>query len=153
MPTADAIQKFDLVIREIFCGIAIMGFVSIFNAYCFSWIMLSYRKALGASSRRSEQLEIMRFVLYTLLLVVSMILSLSLWVFALTYFKFVDDWLDALLYATSFFTSVGNFNIPMPYGWRMIPSIIAFSGLFSFAWATAATIGMANSLTKHIGSK
>ena len=149
----DGFQKIDLVIREITCGILIMGLVSIVNAYTFSWIMLSYRKALSTSSQRSEHFEIMRFVFYTLRLVVSMILSLSVWVFALTYFHFVDDWLDALLYATSFFTSVGNFNVPMPYGWRMIPSIIAFSGLFSFAWATAATIGMANDLTKHLGRK
>ena len=149
----DGFQKIDLVIREITCGILIMGLVSIVNAYTFSWIMLSYRKALSISSQRSEHFEIMRFVFYTLRLVVSMILSLSVWVFALTYFHFVDDWLDALLYATSFFTSVGNFNVPMPYGWRMIPSIIAFSGLFSFAWATAATIGMANDLTKHLGRK
>ena len=150
---ADGFQKIDLVIREITCGILIMGLVSIVNAYTFSWIMLSYRKALSTSSQRSEHFEIMRFVFYTLRLVVSMILSLSLWVFALTYFHFVDDWLDALLFATSFFTSVGNFNVAMPYGWRMIPSIIAFSGLFSFAWATAATIGMANDLTKHLGRK
>jgi hypothetical protein len=30
----------------------------------------------------------------------------------------------------------------LPYGWRLIPSIVAFSGFFSFAWATAVSIGM-----------
>jgi hypothetical protein len=38
---------------------------------------------------------------------------------------------------------VGNFNISFPDGWRLIPSIVAFSGFFSFAWATAVSMGMA----------
>jgi len=68
----------------------------------------------------------------------------------LTYFEFVSDWVPALLFAASYFTSVGNFTLDLPTGWRLIPSIIAFSGLFGFAWATASSIGMAHNLSVYL---
>jgi len=61
-------------------------------------------------------------------------------------FGFVSYWVTALLFTASFFTSVGNFTVNLPKGWRLIPSIIAFSGLFSFAWPTASSIAMARTL-------
>jgi hypothetical protein len=85
-----------------------------------------------------------------MLLVVCILSSLFIWVFALTIFEFVTHWTDALLFSGSFFTTVGNFTVNLPFGWRLIPSLIAFSGLFSFAWATAASIGMASNLVKHL---
>jgi hypothetical protein len=42
-------------------------------------------------------------------------------------FGFVSDWLAALLLTASFFTTVGNFEAHLPFGWRLIPSLIAFS--------------------------
>jgi len=54
----------------------------------------------------------------------------------------IPDWPTALVFTASFFTTVGNFNMSFPYGWRLIPSIVAFSGFFSFSWATAVSIGM-----------
>ena len=65
-------------------------------------------------------------------------------------FGFVSAWVTALLFAASFFTSVGNFTVKLPTGWRHIPPMIAFSGLFSFAWPTATSIAMARTLNDHL---
>jgi hypothetical protein len=45
---------------------------------------------------------------------------------------------------------VGNYTLNLPYGWRLIPSLIAFSGLFSFAGATAIAISMARQLLNRL---
>ena len=141
---------FELLIEESIFGLGVMALVIVFNLYCFSWISLSYRQILKASSRHSRHIEMLRYAGFTLLLVLSMLLSLSIWVFAMTFFNFVEHWTTALLFTASFFTSVGNITVQLPFGWRLIPSIIAFSGLFSFAWATASSIGMARDLSEHL---
>lgn len=141
---------FELLIEESLFGLGVMALVIVFNLYCFSWVSLAYRRMLNASPRHSRHIEMLRYVGFTLLLVLGMLLSLSIWVFALTFFNFVQNWTTALLFAASFFTSVGNITVDLPFGWRLIPSIIAFSGLFSFAWATASSIGMARDLSEHL---
>ena len=71
-----------------------------------------------------------------------LVMSLTIWAVALIQFNFVDDWMTAIMLTASFFTSVGNFTVNLPVDWRLIPSAIAFTGMFSFAWATASTLSM-----------
>jgi hypothetical protein len=92
----------------------------------------------------------MRYAAYTMLLIIGMFISLTIWITALNLFEVVVDWQKATLLTFSFFTSVGNFTVDLPFGWRLIPSLIAFSGLFSFAGATAIAIGMARQLMNHL---
>ena len=145
----DAIQ-FEILLKEALYGLCVMCLVAVFNIYAFVEISLTYRRLLKKSKFYGRHYEMLRFVVFIMLLVIAMLISLGIWVFALTYFEFVSDWVTALLFTASFFTSVGNFAVPLPTGWRLVPSIIAFSGLFSFAWATASSIGMARSLNEHL---
>ena len=138
------------LLTESFFGLSVMAVVAILNIYSFAWVSLAYRKTLQQSTFHGRHYEMLRYTGFTMLLVVAMLLSISVWVFALTNFGFVSNWSTALLLSISIFTSVGNFTVDFPFGWRLIPSLIAFSGLFSFAWATAASIGMAGNLTKHL---
>ena len=140
----------ELLLKESFFGLIVMSAVVMFNIYSFVWISLVYRKRLKGSKFHGQHYEMIRFVAYTMLLAVAMLVSLSIWVLALAGFGFVADWLMALLFVAGFFTTVGNISLNLPEGWRLIPSIIAFSGLFSFAWATAISIGMARDLTIHM---
>jgi len=109
-----------------------------------------YRNRLQKSHYLGKHFEIMRFAAYTMLLIIGMFLSLTIWITALNVFEVVADWQKATLLTFSFFTSVGNFTVDLPFGWRLIPSLIAFSGLFSFAGATAVAIGMAHQLMNHL---
>jgi hypothetical protein len=119
-----------------------MCVVVIFNIYSFGWISSAYQRILNQSVFRSVHIEMMRLSLFVMLLVTVMLFSLSIWVVALGLSGLIPDWPTALVFTASYFTSVGNFDMSFPYGWRLIPSIVAFSGFFSFAWATAVSIGM-----------
>ena len=153
MPSNE-IPNLTSIIFESLCVLSILGCVSFFNVYCFLSIMLNYRNTLNRSKLHGPKYEISRFVLYTLSLMLTMIISLVIWVLALIFLELVDNWFDALVYAMSFFTSsVGDFRVTMPIGWRLMPSIISVSGLFAFAGATAAAIGMAHALIEHIDKK
>ena len=143
-------MNFEQLFVESMFGLCVMAMVAVLNIYSFAWITITYRQALNQSGYYGRHYEMLRFVGFTMLLVVAMLLSLSVWVFALTGFGFVSDWLAALLLTASFFTTVGNFEAHMPFGWRLIPSLIAFSGLFSFAWATGSSMSMAANLATHL---
>lgn len=145
--------QFEILLKEISYGLAVMGLVSIFNIFIFVEITLTYRRVLARTTHHGRTFEMLRFILFIMLIVVTMLVSLGIWVFALSLFDFVSDWIIGLLFAASFFTSVGNFTVSLPLGWRLIPSIIAFSGLFSFAWAAASTMGMARSLAEHLDKR
>jgi len=140
----------ELVLKESLFGLLVMSLVVIFNIYSFSWISVSYRRVLKGAIFRGVHFEMLRLSFYVMMLVAVMLFSLMIWVFAFSYFGLVSDWLIGLLFTASFFTSVGNFEVNLPIGWRLIPSIVAFSGLFSFAWATAVTIGMSQRLGQFI---
>jgi len=138
------------LLKEVVFGLSITCTVVIWNIYSFAWISLNYRKVLDKSRVHNLHFEVVRFVLFIMLLVIAMFLSLFIWVAALVNFDFAKDWVTALLFTAGFFTTIGNSLLELPVGWRFIPAIIAFSGLFSFAWASASSIGMFNHLTDHL---
>jgi uncharacterized membrane protein len=143
-------MNFEQLFVESMFGLCVMAMVAVLNIYSFAWITITYRQTLNQSAFYGRHYEMLRFVAFTMLLVVAMLLSLSVWVLALTSFGFISDWLAALLLTASYFTTVGNFAAHLPFGWRLIPSLIAFSGLFSFAWATGSSMSMAANLAAHL---
>ena len=149
MDISDSI-KIEILLKELFFALSVTCAVVIFNLYSFAWISLHYRKVLKKSRVHGLHVEVLRFVLFIMLLVSAMFLSLLIWVAALVNFDFAKDWVTALLFTAGFFTTIGSTLLTMPVGWRFIPSIIAFSGLFSFAWASASSIGMFTHLNNHL---
>lgn len=143
-------NSIEQTIIETLFGLGVMSVVVLFNIYSFTVISLAYRHRMKKNKFKGVHLEICRFIFYVMLIVIAQFASLSIWVFALTFFELVADWRSALLMTAGFFTTVGNFNLGFPVGWRLIPSIIAFSGLFSFAWATASSMSMARSLSECV---
>lgn len=144
------VTQFEQVFVEALFGLFMMSLVVVVNIYTFIEISLRYRRSLINHQFKSRHVELMRFVAYMMVLVFAQCMSLSIWAGALILFGFVADWVTAVMLTASFFTSVGNFTVDLPVAWRLIPSAIAFTGLFSFAWATAATMAMARSLTEYL---
>ncbi|MBU3622007.1 hypothetical protein [Polynucleobacter sp. CS-Odin-A6] len=140
----------ELFLKEAVFSLGVMSAVVTCNIYSFTWLSLKYRKVLDQNQSHGLHFEVLRYVLFIMFLVIAMFLSLFIWVATLMYFEFSKDWVTALLFTAGFFTTIGNTLITLPIGWRFIPSIIAFSGLFSFAWATGASIGMFNYLSRHL---
>jgi hypothetical protein len=149
MVVSDSIQ-IELLLKEAVFALSVTCAVIIFNIYSFAWISLKYRKVMGESLVHGLHVEMLRFVFFIMLLVIAMFLSLLIWVVALVNFDLATDWMTALVFTAGFFTTIGSTLLTLPVGWRLIPSIIAFSGLFSFAWASASSIGMFTHLTNHL---
>jgi hypothetical protein len=145
-----ALAGSELLVRESLFGLGVMFIAMILNVYIFASIAMLYQHRLQKSGYVGKHLEIMRYAAYTMLLIIGMFISLGIWIIALNLFEVVVDWQKATLLTFSFFTSVGNFTVELPFGWRLVPSLIAFSGLFSFAGATAVAIGMARQLFDHL---
>lgn len=142
--------EFEQILKEAMFGLFVMSLVTLTNIYSFTEISLGYQRTLICRKFKSRHLEIMRYMRYVMLLVFFQFLSVGIWAVALILSGFVKDWMTAVMLTASFFTSVGNFTVSLPFEWRLIPSFIAFTGLFSIAWATAATINMARSLSEFL---
>lgn len=142
--------QFEQFLTESLFGLCVMAVVVLLNIFAFMEVTLAYRRSIDPDTCKGRYFEMMKFISFVMLLAISQLISLFVWVVALTGFGLVSGWLPALLFTASFFTSVGNFTEALPSGWTLIPSLIAFSGLFSFALATAATISMGRLLTEQL---
>jgi hypothetical protein len=142
--------QIEVLLKEAVFALSVTCAVIIFNIYSFTWISLKYRKVMGKSQMHGLHIEMLRFVFFIMLLVIAMFVSLLIWVAALVIFDLAKDWMTALVFTAGFFTTIGNSLLTLPVGWRLIPAIIAFSGLFSFAWATGSSMGMFNHLSDHL---
>ena len=136
------VKEFEQIFIESMFGLFVMSLVAMANIYTFTEIALSYRRNICRHHFKTRHREMMRFIGHIMLLVFAQFLSLTIWAVALLVFNFVQDWMTAIMLTASFFTSVGNFTVNLPVEWRLIPSAIAFTGMFSFAWATASTFSI-----------
>lgn len=146
----NVLTNFEQFFAETLFGLAVMVVVILFTMYTFLEILLAYRSSIDPKITKGRRFEVIKFIAFVMLLVAAQFFALLIWVLSLTGLEIVSHWVPALLFTASFFTSVGNFTAVLPEGWSLTPSIIAFSGLFSFAWATAATMSMARTLMEQL---
>lgn len=81
------------------------------------------------------------FLAITYLMIVQIIVIIF-WGLALNALSLIKDPMDAIMFAGSCFTTMGIVTEVMPAGWKFIAIIIALSGLFAIALATASMINM-----------
>lgn len=62
-----------------------------------------------------------------------------LWTMALVFAHIVDDWAGAGYFAANCYTALGE-PFRLPHAWRMLPPIIAISGIFTFAWTASVLV-------------
>jgi hypothetical protein len=70
------------------------------------------------------------------------IAEILLWGFALYGFTLIPLLGQSILFAGSTYTAMGFMEDILPDGWKMLAVIIAFSGMFSFAWTASVMISM-----------
>ena len=70
------------------------------------------------------------------------IAEIFLWGIALFTLKLVPGLGQSILFSGSTYTAMGFMEDILPDGWKMLAVIIAFSGMFSFAWTASAMISM-----------
>ena len=78
--------------------------------------------------------------------------EVMLWTAALVFSNIVGDWSRAAYFAANCYTALGE-PFRLPYAWRMVPPIIAISGIFTFAWTASVLVDFVsryNDLRAHI---
>ena len=70
------------------------------------------------------------------------IAEILIWGAALYVFKLLPDLGQSILFSGSTYTAMGFMEDILPDGWKMLAVIIAFSGMFAFAWTASVMISM-----------
>ena len=76
------------------------------------------------------------------------IAEVLIWGFALYAFKLLPALGQSILFSGSTYTAMGFMEDILPDGWKMLAVIIAFSGMFAFAWTASVMISMTKNFRK-----
>jgi len=82
------------------------------------------------------------FYISVLCLFLTHIFEIIIWGTSLYVFKLLPDLGQSILFSGSTYTAMGFMDDLLPAGWKMLAIIIAFSGMFSFAWTASVMISM-----------
>lgn len=70
------------------------------------------------------------------------IAEIVIWGVAIYAFKLLPALGQSILFSGSTYTAMGFMEDILPDGWKMLAVIIAFSGMFAFAWTASVMISM-----------
>ncbi len=82
------------------------------------------------------------FYISVLCLFLIHIFEIILWGIALWVFNLLPNLGQSILFSGSTYTAMGFMDDLLPSGWKMLAIIIAFSGMFAFAWTASVMISM-----------
>ena len=82
------------------------------------------------------------FYISVFLLFLTHIAEILIWGIALYAFKLLPALGQSILFSGSTYTAMGFMEDILPDGWKMLAVIIAFSGMFAFAWTASVMISM-----------
>jgi len=93
-------------------------------------------------SERAYSSVALIFYISVLCLFLTHIFEIIIWGASLYVFKLLPDLGQSILFSGSTYTAMGFMDDLLPAGWKMLAIIIAFSGMFSFAWTASVMISM-----------
>ena len=82
------------------------------------------------------------FYISVLCLFLTHIFEIILWGISLRAFNLLPNLGESILFSGSTYTAMGFMEDILPDGWKMLAVIIAFSGMFAFAWTASVMISM-----------
>ena len=129
-----------LPVPDIMFGGSILMLVIMFHAF---WI----RFITGAVLRQSMSVRLhastwnidLGFAVAIVGLLALHLAEVLLWSAALIFGDIVSDWARAAYFAANCYTALGE-PFALPHAWRMMPPIIAISGIFTFAWTASVLV-------------
>lgn len=142
----EAVQPIVQFGQDIVFGLGMMAIVLLFNGYLYSLTMVLHARLTQHPNCHSSFLAICVFVGCVLLLAIIQIVDIAIWATGTHTTGLIPNLTQAILYSGSCFTTIGLYSDMLPVDWKATPLFIAFSGLFSFAWATSIMMTMAASL-------
>ena len=129
-----------LPVPDIAFGGTVLVLVIMFHAF---WIRL----ITGAFLKRSQVIRShatlrradLLFALMVMALLALHLAEVVLWSAALVFGDITSDWARAAYFAANCYTALGE-PFALPHAWRMVPPIIAMSGIFTFAWTASVLV-------------
>lgn len=127
-------------VPDIIFGGGVLVLVIMFHAFWIRFITgVVLKQAMVVQSRASLWRADLGFALTVMGLLVVHLSEVFLWTTALITGDIVSDWSRAAYFAANCYTALGE-PFSLPHAWRMIPPIIAISGIFTFAWTASVLV-------------
>ena len=129
-----------LPVPDIMFGGAVLVLVIMVHAF---WIRIIAGSFLKRSAYIRARASLWRAdLLFTLTVIALLALHLTevvIWSAALIVGDIVGDWARAAYFAANCYTALGE-PFALPHAWRIVPPIIAISGIFTFAWTASVLV-------------
>ena len=124
-------------------GIAILLIVMLFHGVALLQIAKRYEvKSFLYLSEHEYSSVALVFYTSVLCLLLTHIFEIILWGISLWTFHLLPNLGQSILFSGSTYTAMGFMEDTLPSGWKMLAIIIAFSGMFAFAWTASVMISM-----------
>lgn len=140
---------FDEMLRDAAFGIGFLAIVLMLSVFLFMKILFWFTRKGEKDINPRVNRQMVRFMAAVLMMCVTQVGAILLWSAVLHLSGLITTLRGAMLFAGSCYTTLGIFNDDLPKGWEALAFYIAFSGLFSFAIATAAMISMLSTIGKR----
>ena len=129
-----------LPVPDIMFGGTVLLVIVMFHAF---WIRLITGSFLKRSQEIGSRALLWRADLLFALTVMSLLAlhlaEVVVWSAALFFGGLVTDWARAAYFAANCYTALGE-PFSLPHEWRIVPPIIAMSGIFTFAWTASVLV-------------
>lgn len=132
-----------LATKELGFGFLVMAVVFLYLGYFLTRISAVHAIKSRIFTESSQYwLVVFEFIAKITQLALIQIGAIAIWGVALIAEGLAKDPTLAFLFAGSCYTTIGIFSDILPPEWKGLALIIAFSGLFSFAWSTSIMMSM-----------
>ena len=129
-----------LPVPDIMFGGAVLVLVIMVHAFCIRVITGSFHKRSKVfHARTSPWRADLLFALVVMALLALHLTEVVIWSAALIFGDIVSDWAKAAYFAANCYTALGE-PFALPHAWRIVPPIIAISGIFTFAWTASVLV-------------
>ena len=120
-----------LLVVMVFHGVLLLQIAKRYEVKTFLYLNEKKYSAVAAS-----------FYTSVFCLFLTHIAEIFIWGIALFVFKLIPTLGQSILFSGSTYTAMGFMDDLLPSGWKMLAIIIAFSGMFAFAWTASVMISM-----------
>ena len=129
-----------LPVPDIMFGGGVLVVVIMFHAFWIRLITGSFlKRSLSIRSRASMWRADLLFALMVMALLALHLAEVVLWSAALILGGIVDDWARSAYFAANCYTALGE-PFTLGHEWRIVPPIIAMSGIFTFSWTASVLV-------------
>jgi hypothetical protein len=120
-----------LILVMVFHGILLLQIAKRYEVKTFLYLAEKTYSSVGVC-----------FYISVFFLFLTHIAEILFWGVALYLFNLLPGLGQSILFSGSTYTAMGFMEDILPNGWKMLAVIIAFSGMFSFAWTASVMISM-----------